>query len=255
MIDVNSACNAALLPRIGNGTPTAWGAYEAVDRVLTVVSPAKKEGSKARDAIGTNLRFAAGQTVFYADDDADNFYEVLSGTISISNHMVDGRRQILEFLSPGDLFGLTGEDKYPHTAEAASKVIVVRYRGRDLETRVGNNPALARHLLAAVVDELRRAQERMLLLGRKSPREKVASFLLMMAEQTEPGGGVDGSIDLPMRREDIGDFLGLTLETVSRTFSRFRREGTIALPSPHQVVVMRTETLDELAAGNSHAGI
>ena len=255
MIDVNKASNAALLPRNGNATHTAWDTYETVDRVLTVVSPSKKVGSRTLDAIGTNLRFAAGRTIFCADDDADYFFEVLNGTVGLSNCMVDGRRQILEFLSTGDLFGLTGEDKHPHTAEAITEVIAVRYLRRDLETRVGNNPELASHLLVAVIDELRAAQERILLLGRKSPKEKVASFLLMMASRSTYRGGFDSHIDLPMRRADIADYLGLTVETVCRAFTWFRRDGTIALRKSRQVVILRTETLYELAGGNSHAGI
>ncbi len=252
MIDVNTAAFAAGPPRDGVSAHTVWAGNPMPGNDLRTARPPEKEGPKTLGAIGETLKFAAGQTVFWEHDDADHFFEVRDGTVSVSKRMLDGRRQILEFLSTGDLIGLTGHHTYPYTADAVTEVIAVRYRRRDLEARIGNNPSLASHLLAAMIDELRAAQDRNLLLGRKAPKEKLASFLLMMASRRVYRGAIDGHIDLPMTRRDIADYLGLTVETISRTFALLRRDGTIALLNPNQVVVLRTETLDELAEGNRH---
>jgi CRP/FNR family transcriptional regulator len=249
MIDVSAARPATLSPRIGLDTFTTWAGKLTVRHNVTVAPPFEKRSLKPLGAIGANLRYPAGQTILQENDEADHLFEVLGGTVSISHCMADGRRQILDFLSVGDLFGLTQGDKYPYTAEAVTQVIAVRYRRRDLDTRVGNNRALASHLLAAVIDELRAAQNKLLLLGRKSATEKVASFLWEMASRATQPSAINGHIDLPMRREDIADYLGLTVETVSRTFSRLRRAGIIALPNPSQVVVLCAKTLYELAEG------
>jgi CRP/FNR family transcriptional regulator len=249
MIDVRAAPHATLPPDVSLDTFTTWAGKLTVRHNVTVAPPSEKRSLKPLGAIGANLRYPAGQTILREEDEADHFFKVLGGTVSISHCMADGRRQILDFLSTGDLFGLTQDDKYHYTADAVTQVIAVRYRRRDLDTRVGNNRALASHLLAAVIDELRAAQNRLLLLGCKSATEKVASFLLEMASRATQPSAINGHIDLPMSREDIADYLGLTVETVSRTFSRLRRAGIIALPNPNQVVVLCAKTLYELAEG------
>ena len=249
MTDVNSAPHATLLAHISPDTRGTWAGKPRVRRITRLAPRSRAKRSKTLGVIGAQLRFPAGQTILREDDRAEHFLEILSGTVSVSHCMADGRRLILDFLSTGDLLGLTRDRKYRYTADAVTEVSAVRYRRRDLDTRIGNNPALARHLLAAVVDELRAAQDRLLLLGRKSAAEKVASFLLEMAARAKQRGAIDGHIDLPMRREDIADYLGLTVETVSRILTRLRRGGIIALPNPSQVVVLCAETLFELADG------
>ena len=139
-------------------------------------------------------------------------------------------------------------------------MVLRRYQRRAFDRRIDSEPGLARRILKAVSDELRMAQDQMLLLGRKSAVEKVASFLLRMAALEADTGAVDGDadvsdhVDLPMGRGDVADYLGLTVETVSRTFTKLRNDGLIALPTPSSVEILDAGQLRGLAAGVADDG-
>lgn len=190
----------------------------------------------------------AHHTLFYEGDPADHVYEVRKGTITLYKLLPDGRRQVLGFLSAGHLLGLSRDGHYIHTAEAVTDVALIRYPRVQFERLVKEAPAFASRIFAATSDELRAAQDQMLLLGRKTADEKMASFLLMMAERQEPG---QGAVHIPMGRSDIADYLGLTTETVCRTFSRFRRDGLIRLSDPSRVELLNRDRLEELASGET----
>jgi CRP/FNR family transcriptional regulator len=200
-------------------------------------------------AITSLQKKAPGETLFAEGDDADCVYEIMSGMVRLYKLLPDGRRQITGFLRAGNLLGLAPEGVCVYTAEAITEVTLCRYKRRALERLMDEAPGFAKRLLTVTSHELRAAQDQMLLLGRKTATEKVASFLLLMAERQD-GSDAD-EIEVPMTRNDIADYLGLTLETVSRTLSKLKHNGLIALPTPGHIVILRHDQLEEIAAGEN----
>jgi CRP/FNR family nitrogen fixation transcriptional regulator len=145
----------------------------------------------------------------------------------------DGRRQIDAFHSEGDVFGFEAGQDHRLTAEAVSECTVIAYRQRDLQTLVAQDSRLGRWFFSHAMNSLARAREHSLLLGRGSAAQKISAFLLEFAER-EAG---DNVVELAMSRQDIADYLGLTIETVSRALSQLERDGTIALPTARRVVL------------------
>ena len=154
-------------------------------------------------------------------------YRVVSGCVRTVRLMEDGRRHVGEFLFAGDLFGWDALDRHDFGAEAVTSVTLRRYARRDLEQLADQDRGVARRLRELSSNRLRSGREHMLLLSRKTASERIASFLLEMAERTSPDPAA--SIELPMSRGDMGDYLGLTIETVCRRLTRLRQDGTIAI--------------------------
>jgi CRP/FNR family transcriptional regulator, anaerobic regulatory protein len=200
-------------------------------------------------AISSLHRKAPGEILFAEGDEADSIYEVLRGTVRLYKLLPDGRRLITAFVSAGRLLGLALDDVCVYTAEAITDVTLYRYKRTAFERLVDEVPGLAMRLLAVASDELRTAQERMLLLGRKSATEKVASFLVLMAGQ-QGSDGVE-EVAIPMTRSDIADYLGLTIGTVSRTLTKLIRQGVIAIPTANRIEIRDREDLEHLAAGET----
>jgi len=207
-------------------------------------------GAGSPVAVSTLQKKAAGETVFAEGDEADSVYEVVRGMVRLYKLLPDGRRQITGFLSAGHLLGLAPEGTCVYTAEAITEVTLCRYKRATFERLIDEVPGFARRLLEVASHELRVAQDQMLLLGRKAATEKVASFLLLMAEQQ--GDDAD-EIDVPMTRNDIADYLGLTIETVSRTLTKLRQDGLIALPTPARIEIRDLDGLEDLAVGENDA--
>ena len=192
------------------------------------------------DRIGAIRHLAPHETLALEGDSANRFHRVLSGTIAGYKATADGRRQIVAFFFPGDLVGLTAGEHYAYGAEAigrASVCSVPRARMRELSRQ---SPALHQDLLLALDREIAAAQERLLWLGRKTARERLACFLLECADRTgEPGEDGTQSVPLPMSQLEIGDYLGLASETVSRTLAQLARDGAIDILRPFAGVVIR----------------
>lgn len=195
-------------------------------------------------AAGTRLTFRRGQTIFYEGDAADTVYRVVSGAVRTSRLMPDGRRYVADFLFPGDFFGLSNGAMHTTTAEALCDAIILRYPRRLFEGALEVDRQLGRTVFAALCGGLSHAHERMLLLGRKTAVERVASFLLMMAARAE-----DNQVNLLMSRGDIADYLGLTIETVSRVLSQLKAQGVIHLSDPTRIAITRPSTLRRIAEG------
>jgi CRP/FNR family transcriptional regulator, anaerobic regulatory protein len=195
-------------------------------------------------AITSLQKRAAGETIFWEGDAADSVFEVVSGTLRLHKLLPDGRRQVTGFLCAGHLIGLAPEGTWVYTAEAITDVTLCRYRRPAFERLIDTVPGFARRVLTVTSHELRVAQDQMLLLGRKTAAERVASFLLLMAEQQ---GGEE--ISVPMGRNDIADYLGLTVETVCRTLTQLKRSEMIELPTHGHIVIRDRDELEELAAG------
>lgn len=186
----------------------------------------------ALEQIVSHRRYAPNQVIFEEGEAADYAYNLSSGDVRLYKLLADGRRQITGFLRPGDFLGLVKQDEYAYGAEAIDDVVLCCMRVIDLERLLRELPAVRDRLLDMSRDELVAAQEQMLMLGRKSAREKVLSFLLLRAQHdaiADDDEAQSATLNLPMSRADIADYLGLTIETVSRTFTTLKS----AVPSPH----------------------
>jgi len=204
------------------------------------------QAAKHVAAISIAQRLSPGKVLFSEGDPAENVYEVVQGTLRLYKLLCDGRRQIVGFLSAGHLLGLANEDSYLYTAEAVTEATICRYARSRFARLVEQVPGFATRVLTATSNELGSAQDQLLLLGRKSAMEKVASFILMMAG---PRGSDRIEVQLPMTRADIADYLGLTIETVSRTFSKLRQDGVIELPSPSRLRLHDRDQVEAVAKG------
>ena len=197
--------------------------------------------------IGITIEAAAGQTIVLEGDPCSHCYRLLSGAVRHYKGTADGRRQLIDFLVAGDSFGLLGA-RYSYGVEAITRSTLVRAARPALAAAVREQPGMAERLMARAAAELARAHEQMLLLGRKSAREKVASLLVELARRL-CADACRPAFRLPISRQEMADQLGLTIETVSRTMTRLRQEGFIALPTPHDVVLLHPAELAALAEG------
>ena len=178
--------------------------------------------------------FAKGTEVFGEGNPSTFFYKVVSGTVRTVKLLSDGRRQIDAFHVPGDWFGLENGQNHRVTAEAVDQVLVIPYRRGDLGSLLKTDPALIEALMASTLVNLDRAHEHMVLLGRKTALERMASFMLELAARMD----VSDRLRLPMQRSDIADHLGLTIETVSRTVMQMVRADLIKLDDGGRTIVL-----------------
>lgn len=197
------------------------------------------------------VSLTTNQVLFLEGDPAEHVYNIVAGTLRVSKQLADGRRQITGFLFAGDFLGLGRAERYSYSAEAVTPVTLCRFRWRQLSALFEAYPRLQRRLFGMAIDELAAAQEQLLLLGRKSARERVASFLLRLSERAERRGLSKSPVRLPMTRADIADFLGLTTETLSRSVGVLKRDGVIDVPDSHRVVLRNIGALDDIAEGTA----
>jgi CRP-like cAMP-binding protein len=197
----------------------------------------------AIELMGALMPFARNTEIYGENEPADYLYKIVSGTVRTYKVLVDGRRQIGGFYLPGDMFGLETGDEHAFSAEAItdSKIIVIK-RSAVVALAARDNE-VARQMWGLTARELQRAQDRILVLI-KSAQERVAGFLLEMADRASAGGAVE----LPMSRQDIADYLGLTIETVSRTLTQLEKTATIELPSSRRILLRNRSALNRLNA-------
>ncbi len=200
------------------------------------------------------LIVAPGGRFIEEGDPAEHFYTITAGTTKLFKALPDGRRQITGFAGPGQFLGLAVSATYAFTAEAVEPTRICRFSRGRLRALLGDVPALERRLLDVASNELVLAQEQMLLLGRKTARERIASFLVLRADSQNllPPGcqqrHAPDMVTLPMTRSDIADYLGLTIETISRTLTRLRDEKLIDIPVRSRIVLRNPAGLQRLAA-------
>jgi CRP/FNR family transcriptional regulator, nitrogen fixation regulation protein len=190
--------------------------------------------SQSMQLMGGIMAYPRNTEIFGENEPAEYLYKVISGSVRTYKILSDGRRQVGGFYLPGDIFGLEFADEHTLSAEAvsAAKVLVVK---RSALTALANrDPSVAQQLFALTGRELHRVQDRILLLI-KNARERVASFLLEMAERASE----NNTIDLPMSRQDIADYLGLTIETVSRTLTLLETGSAIEVSPSSRRIVLR----------------
>ena len=196
----------------------------------------------------------AKQPIFYQGDAADTLYEVLSGAVKLYKLLPDGRRLVTGFFFAGDIIGLSLRQTYAYTAEAITDAGLRPISRSRLERVMHDNPGMAKRLLECASDELEQAHEQMVLLGRKTPVEKVCSFLLAIARRQSGGHDIEdretAGVRLPMPRADIADYLGLTVETVCRVLSRLKREGLITVSHARDIGLVDMDGLAAYADGD-----
>lgn len=197
------------------------------------------------DSLGATVNYLRGKTVVEEGAPADYVYKVVAGALRKVRLLPDGRRHITTFLMPGDFFGFSEGQTYTHTVEAVANVTLVRYARRGFDAVLEQDPRAGRQFLNLVCRALSATQDQLLLLGRKSALERMATFLLAMADKAGEGA----ELDLPMDRTDVADYLGLTIETVSRLITRLRGMRIIDTPDAHRVVILKREALVDLSAG------
>src|SRR5215471_14543295 len=197
----------------------------------------------ALECIGVRVRFSRNAEIYAEGDEADCWYKVVSGTVRVCKILADGRRHIAEFCFSGDCFGLDNTSERLYSAEAVDVVVVMRFRRKTTESVIDQDPAVARLLRDTMLRDLANAHGRTLLLGRMTAPERVAAFLVEMFERRDR----TKSLDLPMSRIDIADYLGLTIETVCRTLSAFKRDGIIAIPTPHRIELLDRDALEAVS--------
>lgn len=206
------------------------------------------------DSISSRFHVSPPKTIVFEADQADFVFNVTEGVVRLTKMLADGRRQITGFLFPGDFIGMTGKDTYVYSAEAVTAVDLCRFPRLKLMNLFEESPELEHRMLSMAYDDLAMAQEQILLLGRKTARERLASFLLMLMRQAErrrrpADSGAVQSVMLPMSRADIADYLGLTIETVSRTMTRLSKDGLIGLTSAHEAVLKDVDALAAIETG------
>lgn len=191
--------------------------------------------------MGAAMSFGRNAEIFGENEPADYLYKVISGAVRTYKILSDGRRQIGGFYLPGDIFGLEFANEHTLAAEAITNVKVLVIKRSALAAIAERDAGTARDLYALTARELQRAQARIILLV-KSAQERVASFLLEMAERAAAGN----AIELPMSRQDIADYLGLTIETVSRTLTSLETSAAIDLPTSRRIVLRNRGALTRL---------
>ena len=203
--------------------------------------------------------YEAGQTVVWSGDRMDFVASVVSGIASLTQTMEDGRTQMVGLLLPSDFVGRPGRETAPYDVVATTDLVMCCFRKKPFEVMMAETPHIAHRLLEMTLDELDAAREWMLLLGRKTAREKIASLISIIARR-DASLHLDGStgvmvFDLPLTRVAMADYLGLTLETVSRQISSLRKDGIIQLQGKRHVTIPDYQKLLDEAGDDSDGGM
>ena len=211
-------------------------------KLAPAINPTPKQNlDSPLEMMGSQMRFGRNVEIYGEGEPAEYLYKVVSGAVRTYKVLADGRRQIGAFYLPGDIFGLEASDDHTFSAEAVSDsqvLVIKRSAVMDLAAR---DSIVAQQLWTVTGRELQRAQDHVMLLI-KSAQERVAGFLVEMAKRA-PGAS---TIQLAMSRQDIADYLGLTIETISRTLTQFEKSSAIALPTSRQIEIRNRAALARL---------
>lgn len=236
------ATRVAALPELEPGHPC----FSCAVRELAVCGVLESTALRAFKEHGPTVHYGAGDTVVFESDEAANVYSVTTGLLRLSKLLPDGRRQIAGFLFPGDFLGITMEEEHAFTAEAIAPSDVCKFPRRQFDHFISTHPELERRLYAVAAHELAAARQQLVLLGRKTATERIASFLLMLAGRCHTvRAGED--IPFPMSRADIADYLGLRIETVSREISALKAARVIQLTGRQSFRIVDRDRLEQLA--------
>lgn len=211
------------------------------------------------NAIKYYRKFQAGEVIVWAGDQMDFVASVVSGVATLTQTMEDGRRQMVGLLLASDFLGRPNREHVAYDVTATTDVTLCCFRRKPFHGIMANTPHVSQRLLEMTLDELDAAREWMLILGRKTAREKIASFLTILArrETGAQGGqpGLDMQVELPLTREAMSEYLGLTLETVSRQMSGLKRDGVILLEGKRRVVIPDFDALMQETGDDADGGV
>lgn len=198
------------------------------------------------ESLAEDAHFPDKATLLMQDDPAGSVYNITEGTVRLYKLLSDGRRQIVGFLLPGDFMGLSLGERYAFSADAIEPVTACRFNRTAFSALIDEKPHLLRRLHAAATHELTLAQDHMILLGRRGAEEKVAGFLVGLRNRLRRLGRGSVTVPLPMTRQDIADYLGLTIETVSRMITKLSRDRLL-LVVPGGIRILNDAALEALA--------
>ena len=218
-------------------------------RSISLCAALETEELKLLDAISAQVHFGEKQTIARQDDPAGWVFNITGGMVRLYRLLADGRRQIIGFLLPGDFLGLALSERHAFCADAVDPVTACRFSRTDFSCLVGSKPRLLQRLHEVAMHELALAQDHIVLLGRQTAGERVAAFLVQLRDRRSRHGAAGHlhlHLPLPMTRADIADYLGLTLETVSRTISRLARENLL-LVVPGGVRLLDPDAIEALS--------
>lgn len=207
---------------------------------------AAEKPAPATRTLESKVTLRNGETLFEEGDSSEYFYKLISGSIRLVKILADGHRQICDFHLAGDLVGFSNREQHEFSGEAIADCVLLRYRRRDVDTLIKSDPGFARELQELTAKGLDSAYAHLVRLCHRSAHDRVARFLISMAERTHSR---DGWIELPMSRCDIADYLGMAHETVSRAFTQLKKTGCIVEPTLNRVKLVNQVALeDQLAA-------
>ncbi|GAA6201994.1 transcriptional regulator FnrL [Aquicoccus sp. SU-CL01552] len=238
---------------------SAGACSECPIRHRAVCAHCERDELERLEEIKYYRNFEAGQTIIWSGDKMGFVGSVVSGIASLTQTMEDGRTQMVGLLLPSDFVGRPGREGSPYDVTATTDVVMCCFRKKPFEDMMIRTPHIAHRLLEMTLDELDAAREWMLVLGRKTAREKIASLLSIIARRdaslTPHGPSGPMMFDLPLTREAMADYLGLTLETVSRQMSALKKDGVIQLEGKRKVTVPDMGRLMEEAGDDADGGM
>ena len=233
-----------------NGRARAGLPYAVTGMASRAATTTARPANDSLGGVGLTLDLGAGAALFREGDEARFLYRVVEGSVFTYRLTADGRRQITGFHFPGDVFGVGIDGRHIYGAEAIRRSRVRRHRHVALKAMMRSGPRLAAWLQHAAESELLNSQDHVLLLGQRTAQERVVGFLLQMSCRAERRGEAGNPVRLPMTRGHIADFLGLTIETVSRSFTQLRAAGLIALQGYYLVELADRAALRAIANGD-----
>ncbi|MFT3754671.1 MAG: Crp/Fnr family transcriptional regulator [Pseudoxanthomonas sp.] len=216
-------------------------------RDLSVCSALGPEEAEALESQVGEVAVAAGRMLVREGDERRHVFTVTSGSLRRIRLLPDGRRLVAGFLLPGDYIGFSGAVRYRHSIEAIQDSVLCVFSSQDMRELCDRFPELERELLSRACAELDDTRNNLMSLARMTPVERLAGFLLDMAARRQRQGHDADSVFLPMTRADIADYLGLTVETVSRCFTKLRSQGVIATDDPQHVRILQSNALKALS--------
>jgi CRP/FNR family transcriptional regulator, anaerobic regulatory protein len=223
------------------------GCSQCKVRLLSVCAALDRDELGEIESLAQPMTYAARATLFMQEEPADYLFNVTSGAVRLYNLLPDGRRQIVGFALPGDFIGLGLAEFHGFSADAIGETELCRFSRAAFVELVGRKPHLLRRLHELATHELSIAQDHMMLLGRQTAEERVVSFLLRLSDRWSRILGPSATVPLPMGRQDIADFLGLTIETVSRTLTALERDAMILIV-PDGVRLLKPQSLERVSA-------
>jgi CRP-like cAMP-binding protein len=236
-MSLSEACH----PTNGFSTSLAWPIAGGKPRFGSSVGG--DADVQALNRLGTKIRVPHGRMIFGEGDPAEHAYKVVSGCVRLSRHISDGRRQVTQFLFPGDFFSFMEFGEHSFTAEAVNDLVLMAFPQKALLKLRNERANVQERFLTLVAQRVLDAHAHLVILGRATAKERVASFLISLSERI--GVEDDEILDVPMSRLDIADYLGLTIETVCRVLSELKRARIIDIPDPRHLVLRKIDALQE----------